>query len=174
MLPPLNAHIHNQRWEEEVIWSDAESDTSEDEEDEDAEGQQDAAGDSHAAAGGSGRGKKKRKALPLDLNDPAMLFDAGILRPQRAFEVILQQNKGRHRIPNWKLERIAQVLSEHRLANQRGESRFNISNDQVGGIEGEKTGQPRCIGFYLLSCAYANLSPFSSTAPVVLQTPSGC
>lgn len=120
LLPPINADIQLTRWEDGILWSDPEdeeSDEDEEEEEEDEEGEKDK--------------DKDRIPLLLDLNDPAMLYEAGVMRPQRLWEVIIQQNKGRHRIANWKLERIASMLSEQKLANQRGESRFNLSNDQV-------------------------------------------
>ena len=128
IMPPVNREVLTDPWETRILWSDPESDDDsengekeEEEEDEDKD-------DEDKEEGG-----KRRIPLMLDLNDPAMLYEAGVMRPQRLYEVVIQQNKGRHRIANWKLERIAEMLSDQKRANQTGESRFNISNDQVGG-----------------------------------------
>lgn len=126
IMPPVNLEVLTDRWEDRILWSDpesdADSDNKEDEEDDDDEDKEDEDKEDE---------DKKRIPLFIDLNDPAMLYEAGVMRPQRLYEVIIQQNKGRHRIPNWKLERIAEMLSDQKRINQTGESRFNISNDQV-------------------------------------------
>jgi len=41
--------------------------------------------------------------VPLNLNDPGMLYFVKLPQKSRRFEI--HQCKGRHRIPNWKLER---------------------------------------------------------------------
>lgn len=113
---PVNTELQHTHWESRILWSDPEDATT----DEDME---------HA----EGLNEKAKARLPvvLDLNDPAMVYGAGVIRPQRLWEVTMTQKKGKARIPNSKLEHVASVLSKQKLANQRGEKRFNISNDQV-------------------------------------------
>ena len=123
ILPPVNRDVLTDHWEDRILWSDPESESDADadnEEDEDDEDNED--GDN---------GDEKRIPLFIDLNDPAMLYEAGVLRPQRLFEVILQQGKGRARVANTKLKRIAGILADQKCINRTGESRFNISNDEV-------------------------------------------
>eukprot|EP00049_Salpingoeca_infusionum_P005604 m.94208 g.94208 ORF g.94208 m.94208 type:complete len:1396 (+) comp13020_c0_seq1:213-4400(+) len=100
-LLPINEHMH-QPWEDRILWDGAETNP-----------------DTLDAM---------RSSVVLDLNDPTMLLDSAVVRPSKQVKYTLQQNKGKHRIPNWKLEQISEHLAQRDPLFHTGD-RYNISND---------------------------------------------
>ena len=143
-LPPLNTELTTSRWEDDVLY-----DSSDDE----APSKDLAASASASAAAGAGAGASSSSAsaaaaaggassllstqprkrhqpgmVTLDLNDPQMLYDFAVSRPRRRIQYVLQQNKGRKRIPDWKLDEMAHALAR-RDTRFITDDKYNISND---------------------------------------------
>ncbi|EGD75995.1 hypothetical protein PTSG_00702 [Salpingoeca rosetta] len=110
VLEPLNTAMATTRWEDEVLYD------SEDDMDPEAE---------------LVHQKMLQQAhkIVLDMNDPHMVFDFAVSRPRRRVEYVLQQNKGRLRIPDWKLEEIAKAMAP-KDTRFMTDDKFNLSNDR--------------------------------------------
>ena len=70
---------------------------------------------------------QSKPTVSLDQNDPAMLYFVKMPIKSRRFKI--HQNKGRQRIPTWKLQRMQKAIDRKGLV-VFGTDPFNVSNDR--------------------------------------------
>eukprot|EP00730_Choanoeca_flexa_P005980 TRINITY_DN12063_c0_g1_i2.p1 TRINITY_DN12063_c0_g1~~TRINITY_DN12063_c0_g1_i2.p1 ORF type:complete len:1031 (+),score=278.66 TRINITY_DN12063_c0_g1_i2:380-3472(+) len=132
-LRPVNTSVYTTPWEQDVLWDESEDDMDQSNDgDDDNEDDDDGDDKADKDANGAKKPKLEHSSLYLDLNDPMLVTAVAVKRPTVTRRVVMQQNRGRHRIPDWKLKNMATVLASKgpfASKDESGRHRFNISND---------------------------------------------